>query len=108
VPPRPSATIAGMKPQFQIKTILLVTAIVAIACGGILADEGINGYGRGHPLSFKRITATFLLGIPKWIPVVFVAFMLGRRLTVTTVVLFAIAEALSVGVEYLTLNWMFG
>jgi hypothetical protein len=93
--------ISRMKFQFGTKTILLVTAIVAIACGGMLGWEQIVGL----PAANRGLIWTVEIipfAAPIWIPIAFVAFAIGRKaLTVRMVVALAITQSVGVGVAYL-------
>jgi hypothetical protein len=97
-----------MKLQIGTKAMLLATAVVAIACGGILAAERILGGGVSGPTSLARLIMVFGVSSPVWLPVAFTAFAIGRKkLTVAMVLIFAIGEALSVGIVYSVLTWIF-
>jgi hypothetical protein len=88
-----------MKPQFQTKTILLFTAVVAILCGGVLADAHLTW----KELDWQRTAVFALVASPTWLPLAFLAFAIGRRrLSVEMVLLLAIGEAAALGASHLT------
>jgi hypothetical protein len=90
-----------MKLQFGIKSILLVTSIVGLSCGGVAAWNqvfGPNDTIRGFIWAFGVIPFT----APIWLPFVLIAFAIGRKsLTVKMVVLLAIAQVVGVVIAYL-------
>jgi hypothetical protein len=88
-----------MRFQFGIKSILLATCIIAIACGGVASWIGLT------PAKISWGSALILASYyaPMWLPVVFVAYAIGRRsLTVPIVIALAVTEAVSIGYIY----WM--
>jgi hypothetical protein len=93
--------ISRMKFQFGTRTMLLATATIAIALGGILGWEQIIGL----PSADRRLLWTVEIvpfAAPIWLPIAFGAFAIGRKaITVRMVVALAIAQAVGVGVAYL-------
>lgn len=92
----------GMKFQFGTQTILLAIAVIAIACGGagkwimLLRQRSL-----ASTLPWDLILAINLVYLPLWVPVLFVAYAIGRKaLTVPMVIIFAVAEAISLGIMY--------
>jgi hypothetical protein len=84
---------AGMKLQFGTKTAFWATAAIAIACAGILRTsrlvyfEGVPGGALKYCLEALGVTA------PLWLPIVFLAFIFGRRsVSWLAVLLFGIGE----------------
>ena len=81
--------------------MLLATAVVAVALGGMLGWEQIIGL----PTANRGLIWTVEIipfAAPIWIPIAFVAFAIGRKaMTVRMVVALAIAEVVGVGVAYL-------
>jgi len=91
------------RPQFSTSTLLLLTAIVAIACGGITAWHATMSYGSKFPWGYWFAAAA--THGPFWIPVVFIAFAIGRRkLTLLMVIYLAICEAASVGIAFVLIK----
>jgi hypothetical protein len=93
----------GMKlPRFSVKTILLVTAAVAITCAGVIGYRSIWSpyFTAGYmPWNVFRYTA------PLYVPIAFAAFALGRKkLSVPMIIAFAIAQAMALAVLYLVLQ----
>ena len=85
-------------PKFSTSTLLLVTAVVAIACGGIVAWRATMESGSYFTLGYW-FAAAGTHG-PFWIPLVFIAFAIGRRkLTLLMVIYLAVCEAASVGIS---------
>lgn len=85
-----------MKPQFSISTLLLLMAFIAISLGGSLAYQSI-----WHGISWPY-TAKYLLGdSPYLVPLIFAAFMCGRKsITLASMVAFALIELSAIGVSY--------
>ena len=88
-----------MKFQFSTKAIMLATAIVAIACGGVLVVRTI--WSPDDTVPFHLILLEFVANAPIWTPVAFVAFAFGRKkLTVPMTIGFALMEAAAIGIVY--------
>ncbi|HEY2881201.1 MAG TPA: hypothetical protein VGJ15_02180, partial [Pirellulales bacterium] len=68
-----------MKFQFGTKSILLVTAAVAIACGGIGLFAPIAYPNRHQFLALDSFLLDIIHESPLWTPLVFAAFALGRK-----------------------------
>ena len=86
-----------MKIQFGISSLLLSTALVAIWTGGFIANWKMI-----QPVTDKDyvddLLPIFLLSAPVWLPVVSIAYIIGRKaVTVGSVVTLAIAEAVAIG-----------
>lgn len=82
---------ADMRFQFSTRVILLVVAIVAIGCGSIITFNKQFWSARGWQWSDMGYLAIY--GLIFWLPAIFVAYAIGRRrLTVSLVVLLALAE----------------
>jgi len=76
--------------------LLLITAVVAIGLGTAVALANILRL-KDFPQLGELATGTFVTS-PLWLPIVFLAFALGRRrLTVRIVVMLAIAEMIVSG-----------
>lgn len=87
-------------PQFTTRTILLLTAFVAITTAGLI---GLSGYAaRNFPGTASLWPVAFALyGAPIWIPIAFAAHAIGRRrITVSAVAALAVAEAIPLAVIY--------
>ena len=80
-----------MKLQFSIVTLLLAVAIAAIHTSGVVTTwQSTN-------TSFKYLPLAIGATMPIWLPVVFVAYALGRRsLAIPMVIFLAIGEAAAV------------
>jgi hypothetical protein len=88
----------AMKPQFSVKTILLLTAAVAITCAGVIGYRQISGgaFTRAFMIRYQLAFAG-----PLYVPAIFAAFALGcKKLSVPIVIAFAFTEAVAVGVLY--------
>jgi hypothetical protein len=85
-----------MKFQFSVFSLLLATAFIGIAIGGILPT--IQG------LTFDDWSnIPLVLGVvsPIWVPSLFVGYTLGRRaLTFPIVLCFAISEVAALGAHW--------
>jgi hypothetical protein len=91
-----------MKFQFGTSTLLLATAVIAITCGGVgtwvllLRQRSL-----ASTLPWDLIIAVNRVYLPLWVPVLFVAYAIGRKaLTVPMVITFAVAETISLGIMY--------
>lgn len=83
-----------MKLQFSIASLLLAAAAIAITCGGIQA------YRAGYDEDAPDFWAWYMTS-PPWVPAVFAAYAAYRRsLTVRMVLVFALAEATAVILNY--------
>jgi hypothetical protein len=90
-----------MKLQFGIKEILLATAVVAIACSGVLGVRGLASSAATSESAYKEMLIVLVCGAPLWVPFAFVAFAIGRkRLSVVMVIAFAFVEAAAYGMAY--------
>ena len=88
-----------MKHQFSIKSILLTTAAVAIACAGIQTYHALPRNDSAIQLNWELWH--FSSSSPLWAPVAFLAYSIGRRsITVWTVLVFAVAEIIAVSCAY--------
>ena len=100
MPPRPSATIRGMRlPRYSVKTILLLTAAVAVTCAGVIGYNRISGsaFTRAFMIRYQLVFAG-----PLYVPVIFAAFALGcKKVSAPIVIAFALTEAIAVGTLYL-------
>jgi len=77
------------RPQFTVASLLLGTAFVAVALGGMMFNIG-RIY---RPFFVRDIVAYTLMLSPFWLPFVFIGYMLGRRtITIWTLVAFVGAE----------------
>jgi hypothetical protein len=97
----------GMKlPQFSIRLLLLLTAILAITFGGIIGWVRVES--RTAPIDLKFIAATIGMTAPLWMPLVFLAYAAGRRaISVWLVVALGMSVAAAIGLKYLALLWIF-
>jgi hypothetical protein len=98
---------AAMKLQFTTRTLLLATAAVAISLGGALGwIQALKLRDFAFQADLWIVVRNTAFGLPLWLPVVFLGYSVGhRRLTVAMVVVFAIAELMSIGVTYGLWNW---
>ena len=86
-----------MRLQFSTKTLLLMMAVAAIACGGFFGwcmTVDVPNIERDllWPLAIIPHNAAL------WTPIAFIAFVIGRRkLTVFMVVVLAILELIGIG-----------
>ena len=88
--------LAGMKLQFSLATLLLATAVTAIGYTGILCWLKLV-----QRSGARWFLAAIAFQTPVWLPFAFVAFILGRKsLTLSMVIVFAIAEAACIGLSY--------
>jgi hypothetical protein len=92
-----------MKFQFGTSTLLLATAFSAISVSGLAA---VHKWLQPSRLDIGvGELSTLAAGAPLWTPIAFVAYALGKnRLTVKSVVVFAVAEAAAIG----WFLWWFG
>jgi hypothetical protein len=95
-------------PQFTTKTLLLITATVAIGLGASTAvcqlQQRQPGYGS---LSLRQFAVGTLATSPAWLPIAFFAFAAGRgRLTGRYVICLAILEVVAVGAALLAINYL--
>jgi hypothetical protein len=99
----------GMKFQFGIKSILLATAVIAIACSGMLGVRAFAGSATASESPYKEMLVVLVCGAPLWVPFAFVAFAVGRkRLSVMMVVAFAYLESVAYGIAYGVLYFVRG
>jgi len=85
-----------MKVQYSTASLLRATAFVAISLGGVIV------WRRGSGTYWETVLTFLVFWGPVWIPLVFVAYALGRRvLTTKTVVAFAVAEGAAIAALYL-------
>jgi len=85
-------------PQFTTKTLLLITAVAAILCGGIVGFHAILP-GPRMPLGIFVIESLAL--VPLWLPYAFIGFAIGRkRLSVAMVMILALTEAIALAIAY--------
>jgi hypothetical protein len=84
-------------PQFTTKTLLLITAVAAITCGGIFGFNAI--LPERIPLGI--FVMELLAVVPLWWPYAFIGFAIGRkRLSVAMVITFAVTEAIALAITY--------
>jgi hypothetical protein len=97
----------AMKLQFTTRTLLLVTAAVAIALGGALGwMQALKLRDSTYQVDLRIVARNTAFGLPLWLPFVFLGYSIGRRrITVPMVIIFAIAELISIGVSYGVWNW---
>ena len=97
----------GMRFQFSTRQILLITAFVAIICGGTLAFRQTskqwirNGLAAclfdGQSLPWPYVAFYAAVPAPLWTPIVVVAYAIGRRsFTTRFVVIFAAIEVVAI------------
>jgi hypothetical protein len=91
---------SGVKLQFSTRSLLLATAFVAIACGSFGGWWQIDGAKDPGSVHIYVYVLGFMM--PVWLPLVFIGYAIGRkRLSVPLVLIFAVAQALAVGLAYL-------
>ena len=84
---RPSATIAAMKLQFSLATLLLAVLFAAITFGSLLAWHDIVIGSVAHGMSFMSYVRNFINCSPYWVPFGMLGYAIGRRqLTVPIVI----------------------
>jgi hypothetical protein len=100
--------IVGMKVQFGTKALLLTTAFVSIYLAGVTA--GLNMLrrpGTGAPwddLMFD-VVRPLLFFMPFWVPLIFIAYAVGRRAISPGIVLaLAVGEATAICAMLFVLN----
>ena len=83
-----------MRFQYSTSTLLLVTAVVGIIVGSIAGWVRMIAYDA--PPDF--LAKVFVAFVPVWLPLVFIAFIIGRKkLGVRMVIAFAAAELATFG-----------
>jgi hypothetical protein len=89
-----------MKLQFRTKTIFLVVAAVAIACGGTSGFRSLLQATAQGPITWQQVFLHTGVWAPVWFSATFVAYALGRRqLTILMVIVFAISELTIIGLS---------
>lgn len=79
--------------KFGISALLLATAFSAISLGFVLATVRMVERYSGVSGGSMALAPYALFSISWWLPLVFIAFVIGaRRLTLPVVVLFAMSE----------------
>jgi hypothetical protein len=88
-----------MKPQFELRSLLLAVAFACVGMGGgMAAVRLLNSWPKTAPVDSFVILTALGLQSPFWIQLVILAYAIGQRsLTVRTVLLLAIAEAVALG-----------
>jgi hypothetical protein len=90
-----------MKPQFSIAAVFLATTFIAVACGAILQIRTWFG------IPWRELPYSYLWELPSWLPIVFATYAIARRrFTVRLVIVFTVAEAVSLGAVYLALRYL--
>jgi len=108
---------ASMRFQFSTRQILLITAFVAIICGGTLAFRQTskqwirNGFFAclfdGQSLPWPYVAFYAAVPAPLWTPVVFVAYAIGRwSFTTRLVVIFAVIEVVAIFMSWGAWRWL--
>jgi hypothetical protein len=90
-------------PRFQFSTsaLLSITAFMSVWFGGIIVWSKVQGVPFFE--APEEILGPFVIYGPFWLPLVFLAYGLGRRtITIRIVLAFALGEAAAIG----TLWWM--
>lgn len=97
--------LVGMKFQFSIKAILLATAFIAIALGGLYGWNDIMRRtlepkgGKVMPVSLMQMWIDLRWSSPFWLPLAFLGYATGRRtLTLSIIIPFAMSEAVAMGI----------
>lgn len=82
--------------QFSMRSLMLAIAFVAVTTAGAMTI-----YNDITQSDWQVIGLVTVVCAPLWVPVLFVAYALGRRaLTVPSVIAFGLAQAVAVGVAW--------
>ena len=94
-----------MKRRHTTSTLLLLIALVAIACGGAVAWTKLGVIDGSEQWKFGGLevgVAYLAIVSPFWLPIAFVAYAIARKaLTHWTLLTFALCETASVGLVYI-------
>jgi hypothetical protein len=92
-------------PPFTTKTLLLITALVAIAAAGSVSWARMVGQYIPYTQTFQRAYFELEFVAPLFIPIAFVSYLLGRRsISILSVAIFALIELIGLAIASFRLS----